>query len=142
MTTLSGFEEGLREAVMDDAEREVAAATDTLADESARNFQQYASRNDYDIEHIWQDIDVSGVRRTTNTARATVSWPGLTALFEYGVDPHVIEGNPLLAFYWEAVGEFIVTESVNWGSRTGGIPESRAIRAALAMVRRDLGGSP
>lgn len=41
-----------------------------------------------------------------------------------GTDPHPIEGNPLLAFFWEAIGEFVIvphvdhpgTEATEWWS--------------------------
>jgi len=65
-----------------------------------------------------------------------IEWPGLTALFEWGVSPHTISGNPLLHFYYERIDQWITTDEVNWGSETGGIPESRAIRNAMADIRR------
>ena len=55
-----------------------------------------------------------------------------------------MEGSPLLAFVWESppqgtrpsgAPQFVETQSVNWGSVTGGIEEARAIRGALDYIR-------
>lgn len=149
MTTLSGFEDGLRDAVLDEAEEQLRDTRDTLVDDAERNWRAYASRNDYDIDHIWQDVVADAVSRRRRSVSTRVEWPPLTTLFEYGVDPHTITGNPLLAFSWPAPPQgtrpsgapsFVVAESVNWGSVTGGIDASRAIRNALDSARTDLRG--
>jgi hypothetical protein len=139
MTTLtSGFEADLEAAVLDDAEARLRAELGPRLVALARDrWEAYASRNDYDIEHIWQDADLE-VTRDGDTVQVSVQWPELTALFEFGVSPHVIEGDPVLHFYYERIGEEITVSSVNWGSETGGIPESRAIRDALRQFRREV----
>jgi hypothetical protein len=123
------------------------SVADLLVTVAEEQFRAYAGRNDYDIEHIWQDVDGPEVTRSRDGVTAYVQWPGLTALFEFGVDPHTIEGDPVLAFYWQGPPEgtrpsgapsYVVTDSVNWGSVTGGIPEARAIRHALDVTRQDL----
>jgi len=134
----SGFETKLREAVLADAERVLREELGPLLIDTAReNFQAYAARNDYDIDHVWTDVDGPVIQRRRDRLQMRVTWPALTALFEFGVAPHTIEGNPLLHFYWDAKDQWVTTESVNWGSETGGIPESRAIRDALAVLRRE-----
>lgn len=149
MTTLSDFESSLRDALLDEAEREVADARDQLVADAESGFRSYAGRNGYDIDHIWRDVVTSAVDRRRNAVSTRVEWPPLTALFEYGVDPHTITGNPLLAFNWPAPPQgtrppgapsYVVAESVNWGSVTGGIDASRAIRNALDGMRADLRG--
>jgi|APHM01.1.fsa_nt_gi hypothetical protein len=138
MTTLNrGFESDLTDAVLDDAEEQLRDSLGPEVERLARDrWEDYARRNDYDIEHIWKEADRE-VRREGDTVRLSIEWPGLTALFEFGVSPHTIEGNPVLAFQWEGppegtrppgAPEQVVAQSVNWGSVTGGIPESRAIR--------------
>ena len=135
----SSFEDDLREAVLDDVEQQVRDDIGPMFKQTARqNFEAYASRNDYDIDHIWEDAEGPIVERDDGSVSVRVEWPGLTALFEFGVSPHTIEGNPLLHFYWEAKDQWIKTESVNWGSETGGIPESRAIRDAMNWLRREV----
>jgi len=148
LTLDSGFEADLREAVLDDVEATLRDEIGPeLADVIRENWQAYASRNGYDIDHIWEDFEGPFVDRSDGTITLRMKWPGLTALFEYGVSPHTIEGNPLLAFIWESppegtrppgAPEHIVADEVNWGSVTGGIPESRAIRDGLEWLRQTL----
>ena len=139
MATLdSGFEDDLRKAILDDVERK---ARDDIGPRLIRvareNWRAYASRNSYDIDHIPEDAELF-VDRDDDSVSIRIEWPGLTALFEWGVDPHTIDGNPLLHFYWEKIDQWVTTESVNWGSETGGIPESRAIRDALDQLGGEL----
>lgn len=140
MVTLENdFGSKLEAAVLDDVEQK---ARDEIGPRLVRvareNWQAYASRNDYDIDHVWEDVEGPIVKRDGGGVSVQIKWPGLTALFEWGVDPHTIEGNPLLHFYWEKIDQWITTESVNWGSETGGIPESRAIRDALDQLEGEL----
>ena len=139
MTTLdSGFEDALRESLLDDVETQAREIGETFMQNVEDGFRSYAARNDYDIDHVWDEVEGPHIERDDHSVRIRVEWPGLTALFEWGVDPHTISGNPLLHFYWEAKAVWITTESVNWGSETGGIPEARAIRNALEEHRREL----
>jgi hypothetical protein len=149
MTTLeSGFEDKLEAAILDDAERRLREELGARIEALARGrWQQYARRNDYDISHVWEDAE-RAVNREGDTVRLSIEWPELTALFEFGVSPHTIEGDPLLAFHWAAppegtrppgAPENVVAQSVNWGSVTGGIPESRAIRDTWRELGRVIG---
>jgi len=140
VTTLeAGFKDALREAVLEEVEQ-------TLRDDygpafkqvAAANWRAYASRHDYDIHHVWEDAEGPVVDRDGDSVTMRVEWPDLTALFEFGVSPHTIDGNPLLHFYWEEQDRWVTAESVDWGSETGGIPESRAIRDALNGLRQVL----
>lgn len=132
------FEAKLREALLADVERQVRKDVGPALKETAEaNWKAYAARNDYDISHVWDDAELS-VSRRRNAVAVRIEWPALTALFEFGVSPHTIDGNPLLHFYWEAKDQWITTESVDWGSETGGIEAARAIRDALDLTERDL----
>lgn len=140
MATLdSSFEADLREAMLDDVQQklseEIGPALKRAAEE---NWKAYANQNGYDIDHIWEDADGPFVDRSQKGVSLRIEWPGLTALFEFGVSPHTIDGNPLLHFYYERIDRWITVTSVEWGSETGGIPESRAIRDALNQIRRVL----
>lgn len=137
MTSLSSsFESDLKQAVMDDVEAKARQDIGPRLVEIARqNWQAYASRNGYDLDHIESGAELS-VDRDGDTVRIRVEWPGLTALFEWGVDPHIITGD--LHFYYEKIDQWIQTDSVNWGSETGGIPEARAIRDAVDEVGGNL----
>ena len=135
----ASFEDDLREAVLDDVEQTLREEIGPKLKAVAReNWKAYASRNDYDIEHIWEDAEGPLVDRDDSSVSLRIERPGLTALFEYGVSPHTIEGNPLLHFYYGKIDQWITVESVNWGSETGGIPESRAIRDAVDQIGRAL----
>lgn len=145
MTTLEdGFEDALRESLLDGAEEAVGEWRDQLADESERRFDAYAARNGYDLGYLGDTIETSRVRRRGNRVSATVSWGALAAIWEYGVSPFTLEASgDQLAFLWASppegtrppgAPEFVQSKSVNWGSVTGGIPEARAIRTALQVV--------
>jgi hypothetical protein len=149
MTTLDAdFDRKLKQSLLDEAEREAERIGQQLKDVAEENFKDYASENDYDVSHIWEDAAEPVVERSGDTVTVRVEWPELTALFEFGVSPHTIEGAPL-AFAWPAPPEgtrppgapaYVETESVNWGSVTGGIDEARAIRSALDLIRLNLSG--
>lgn len=133
----SDFEEKLLEATLDDIEQTVRTELAPLLIETAKqNWQSYASKNDYEIDHIWTDVEGPIVEREDGRITIRLEWPPLTALFEWGVTPHTIEGNPMLHFYWEEIDQWIKTDEVEWGSRTGGIDESRAIRDATETLRQ------
>ena len=144
MTTIDGFEDALREDLMEQAEAEVAERRDQLAQESGDRFDAYANRHGYDIGFIADGIETSSVERRGNRVSAAVSWPEYTSLYEYGVSPFTLQASgDQLAFLWQSPPQgtrppgapsFVQAESVNWGSVTGGIPEARAIRTALQVV--------
>lgn len=148
MTTLDAdFEDQLAEAMLDDAEEQAEEIGAEFKDTAEQNFRAYASRNDYDISHIWEDVEGPTVTRSSRAVTIELIWPELSAIFEFGADPHTISGD--LAFFWESPPQgtrpdgapsFVQTQTVNWGSVTGGINESRSIRNALAELRRELGG--
>ena len=150
MTTVDGFEDALRDDLMDQAEAEVAERRDQLAQESGDRFDAYASRHGYDLGFLADGIETSGVRRQGNRVSATVSWPEYTSLYEYGVSPFTLQASgDQLAFLWQSPPQgtrppgapsFVQAESVNWGSVTGGIPEARAIRTALQVVGQAMEG--
>jgi hypothetical protein len=143
MQLKDSFEDDLQEVVLDVVEQTVREDIGPMLKQTARqNFEAYASRNDYDIDYIWEDAKGPIVDRSDDGVSVRIEWPGLTALFEFGVDPHPTEGNPELHFKWEnapsGAPEWVQTERVNWGSETGGIPESRAVRDAMNWLRAEL----
>lgn len=137
MSLEASFEADLEEAILDDVEQTLQDELGpTLMDVAEANWKGYAQANGYDINHIWEDAEGPFVGRSGDSVELRIEWPALTALFEFGVSPHTIEGNPLLHFYWAEKDQWVKTESVDWGSETGGIPESRAIRDAMNWLRR------
>ncbi|AFZ74560.1 hypothetical protein [Natronobacterium gregoryi] len=145
---LPNFEDDLREAVLDDVEQTLQEELGPELERVAReNWQSYASRHGYDIDFVWGDVDGPIVERDRDSVTLRLEWPGLSALFEFGVDPHTKSGNPVLAFEWASppegtrppgAPEYVVAEEINWGSVTGGISESRAVRDAMNWLRRSL----
>jgi len=140
------FESDLADAVMADATEGANGLGQRLKDTAERNWRRYAASQGYDIEHIWNDAEGPFVRATGDRIQIRIEYPALTALFEWGVSPHTIEGNPLLAFHWASppqgtrppgAPEYVVAQEVNWGSVTGGIDASNAIGNAL----REVGGT-
>lgn len=134
---VDGLADGAREDFLDDIERKFREEIGPKLKRIAKaNWKAYAQRNEYDIDHVWEDASEPIVERDGDSVSVRIEWPELTALFEFGVSPHTIEGDPLLHFYYERIDQWITTESVNWGSETGGINESRAIRDAMNQIRR------
>lgn len=143
MTTLRDFGRKAEQALLEKAEPYAEALGERLKDAAEENFKEYASRNGYDIDHIWREATLSVTRRG-NEYHIEVQWPGLTAIYEFGVDPFVLEGSPTLSFSWDSPPQgtrppgapsYVVADKVNWGSVTGGIEEARAIRGALDFIR-------
>lgn len=132
-----------REALLDDIEQKLVGERDNLVFRTVQQAHQllenYATRNDYTegpLIDSFAGVDSSRGRRSV---QAEWSWDHKVMQFwEFGVSPHTIEGNPLLHFYWDEIGQWVQTESVMWGSKTGGIPPSRAVRDSLTWLRREL----
>lgn len=139
MATLNAdFEDDLRAALLDEVERRLEDEIGPQLMSVARgNWQRYAQANGYDISFIHEEATYA-VERDGDSVDLRVEWPELTALFEFGVSPHTIQGNPVLHFYYDRIDQWVTTEEVEWGSETGGIPESRAIRDSLLWLRRIL----
>lgn len=153
------FEEKLAAAVLPD-EEQTRALGERLKAIAEDNWRAYMAANGYDLEHVVRDAEVLDVEAGDRRSSVRVEWP-FSALFEFGVDPHVIEasGASVLAFEWpEMEGEefgntgrnfeevfaetwpTVFFPAVNWGSESGGIPASRAVRDALMEFRQDMRG--
>jgi len=153
----SDFEAKATEAFLPDDEQ-AEALGNQMVDIAEKKWRAYMSVNDYDLEHIVQDVRGPMVEQNGNSVSIRVEWP-FSAMFEFGVDPHVIEAKDasVLAFPWpEMEGEefgdtgknfeevfadtwpVVFLPKVNWGSRTGGIPKARAVRDMLLELRGEL----
>jgi len=141
MVTLeSSFESDLREAVLEEAEQEFIGRRANLAFEFVELVHEllraYGERHGYDVESTIDSLGEPQVKRSGDRLTITVGWNSpQMARWEWGVEPHTITGSPL-HFYWEETDQWVMTDKVNWGSETGGIPESRAIRDALNQFER------
>lgn len=131
------------DALLDDAEARLYGDADNLAFEflqdANENLRDYGERNEYNYQPVLESGQVTETRRTATSVSARVEWLHEVAnMWEVGISPHTINGNPLLHFYWERIGQWIQTESVEWGSITGGVPAARFVRDAIASWRAKL----
>lgn len=162
MTTLDGFEDNLRESVMEDAETALYGGQGNIAFQFLRaanqNFEEYASRNDYDLDSIIESGQVTDTQRSANRVSVTIEWTsGLTGIYEFGASEHTIDGDPVLSFIWSDPPEW-VKDAFPQGRTSGGqfvsgwrvyfaevshpgVPESRAIRSALSFLELQTEGS-
>lgn len=160
MATLeSGFEEGLREALLDDAEQRMVGEQANLAFQFAElvhtRLRAYGQRHGYDVESTIDSLGQVEVTRHGNRIEITVGWESeQMARWEFGVSPHTIRGNPILSFVWENPPDWVRQEFDQARGEGGqfesgwrvflpevehpGIPESRAIRDSLHALREVL----
>ncbi|MDS0280298.1 hypothetical protein NDI85_21165 [Halomicroarcula sp. S1AR25-4] len=143
VTVVDAPAESAREAILDDIERKLVGEQENLVFQTVQRahqqLQSYADRNGYTEGPLLDSFAGVDASRGRRSVQAEWSWDHKVMQFwEFGVAPHTIEGNPLLHFYWEAADQWVKTESVEWGSETGGIPPSRAVRDSLNWLRREL----
>lgn len=130
----AGFEDKLRRAMAEEIQDSVVDEPGNLAfdlrQQIAENFRRYASRYGYDLEEVIAGLRVTDVERRRDGVRLTIQGDHPIGLFEYGADPHRIEGDPL---HWvdEATGEDVFATHVDHP----GLPEARAFRDALQWLR-------
>jgi hypothetical protein len=131
-----------RQAFLDSAEQALVGQRGNLVSQAVQeaheNLQAYASQQGYDIEFL--ESEFAGVDVDRGQRALTVEWAWeseLAAYYEFGVAPHTIRGDPL-HFYWAEKDQWIQTDEVEWGSETGGIPESRWVRDSLHWLRREV----
>lgn len=152
------FESDLKQHILDEHGEAIAEGVGGWVVETAEEkWRRYAQANDYDIDHVWEDVEGPETTRVGDDLHVRIMWP-FSSQFEFGVDPHVIEASDadMLAFPWpEMEGEefgdtgknfeevfaetwpVVFFPKVNWGSRTGGIPKARAVRDMLRELRRE-----
>ncbi|WP_434531040.1 hypothetical protein ACODNH_05355 [Haloarcula sp. NS06] len=134
----------LRQSLLDGVEETMVGAQGNLVYQSVQQahnaIDSYAGQQGYDLEFFSETFAGVDFTRDRMSIHVEWSWQGdLPMFYEFGVSPHTIEGDPLLHFFWEEADQWIQTESVEWGSETGGIPESRAVRDSLNWLRREVG---
>jgi hypothetical protein len=155
-----GFEAATERALLDDAESRLvgqqAALIYDFIEAVHDRLREYARRNDYDIDSTIDSLATPEVSRREDSVEIVVGWESdQMARWEFGVSPHTIDGNPILSFVWADPPQWVREEfdeadsgdgwrvffkSVNWGSDTGGIPASRAIRESLRDLEAILNG--
>ncbi|MCD2204412.1 hypothetical protein [Halobacterium sp. KA-6] len=135
--------QGAREAFLDSAQSALVGQRGNLVSQAVSEahdqLASYASEQGgyaYDpVEESFQGVTVDRGQRGLTIEW---SWGHVAAgLWEFGVPPHTIRGDPL-HFYWAAKDQWIQTDEVNWGSETGGISEARWVRDSLHWLRREV----
>ena len=147
------FEAQLQASVLADAEQRFREELVPAAVERSNEIlRDYGQRLDYNVAPVIEAQTEPAFTRESGRITAFWGWFHPAAPhFEFGVSPHTISGNPILSFVWETPPQWVREEferegdgwrvffhEVNWGSDTGGIPESRFVRDALAWLRREL----
>lgn len=140
------------EPFLDEAEHELVGKTNPVVWQAIRvshgALRSYGGRHGYDVDPIIDSLQAPDVSRTTDTLTVTWGWEHVAApFFNYGSDPHTIEGNPYLSFVWEdppsgaadrwpaeGDGVRVVIDSVDHP----GLPESRYIQAGLEWLRQEV----
>jgi len=101
--------------------------------------KEYGQRHDYHVAPITESVALLDTSAAGRRATARWGWQHDAApFFNFGVAPHTIGGSPLLHFFWDEVGQWVQTEQVEWGSNTGGIPESRFVQSSMDWLRQEL----
>jgi hypothetical protein len=153
MTTLnSGFEDDLREALLDDVERELVGKQDNLVfqfvDRAHEVLEEYGQRHDYDVEPVIESLGQPEVDRGEGYITVRIGWSHEAApYFQMGTSDHEIQGNPVLSFIWESPPTWVRHEFDREGDGfrvflpevdVSGLPESRFVRSALDWLRREV----
>jgi len=159
MTTLDGFDDAARQAVLDDVERKVLARGDNLhqrfIEQAHDRLRDYGQRYDYDVEPIIDSLVVTERRRTASGVTVKLEWQHEAAgFFAIGTRPHNIQGQPILSFVWEDPPQWVREQFDRARAEGGqfergwrvffpevdvaGIPESRYIRNTIEWLRQEL----
>jgi len=158
VTSLPDFEADARTALTARAAVEAQELMENFVELVHARLDSYAQANGYDIQSTKESV--SSVTTDVQPGRVTarVEWQNpQIGRYEFGVEPHEIRAKnaEVLSFVWKSPPEWVKDEfdqarasggqfesgwrvffeSVEWGSDTGGIPASRAIRNSLNGLR-------
>jgi hypothetical protein len=158
MATLEGgFEDDLREALLDDVEQKLVGQKASLVYEFVElvhtNLRAYAQRHGYDVESTIDSLGTPQVDRSAGKISVRVGWQSeQMSRWEFGTSDHTVSGDPL-SFVWHNPPQWVREEFDQARSggqfasgyrvfldevEVSGLPESRAIRDALNGLRRVL----
>lgn len=132
-----------RQAFLDSAEAALVGEQGNLISqavgEAHENLAGFAdAQGGYEYAPVEDSFDGVEVDRGQRELVVEWSWTHVAAgLWEFGVPPHTIRGDPL-HFYWAEKDQWVQTDEVNWGSESGGIPEARWVRDSLHWLRREV----
>lgn len=143
MTSLdSGFEADLRDAILDEAERELVGKQGNIVHEFVQDvhdrLRAYGRRHDDDVEHAIESLGQPVVERTANSITVRIGWEATEMVFfEMGTSDHTVDGDPVLVFDFDETEYPHLAEMFPEGTAylpdvdVSGLPESRAVRDSL-----------
>lgn len=155
----SGFERSLKEALLDDVERQLTGTRGNLIFETIQRsheiLEQYGQEHDYDVQGVIESLQQPEVVRSGSTVSVRWGWDHPAApFFQLGTSDHTIQGNPVLSFVWEDPPQWVRKEFEQARGGGGqfesgwrvffaevdvqGLPASRFVREALRWLRREL----
>jgi len=151
----AGFEDELREAVLDNAQHELIGKQDNLIAQAISRvhgrLDKYGREFDYRVEPLKQSLQPVDVERSSGQLTIRFGWSHEAMPYlEFGTSEHTIEGDPVLSFVWEErhdPPEWVREEFDQEGDgyrvflpevEVAGVKETRAVRDAVAWLRREL----
>jgi len=140
-----------RQALLDNVESTMVGSRDNLVSQTVQRahgrLERYAGRvDDYNVEPLIDSFDGVDATRDRTSIHAEWSWSHEAFRYmEFGTSDHTIDGDPVLAFEFDA-GEYpYLDEMFPDGTaflpsvEVSGLPESRAVRSSLNWLRREVG---
>lgn len=107
--------------------------------------RSYGTRSDYDTDPIEESFTGVDVSRSGDTLTITWGWDHPAAIyFNNGTSDHTINGNPVLAFEFDAAEYPHLDEMFPDGTaflpsvEVSGLPQSRFVQAGLNWLRQEL----
>lgn len=156
MTSLgSSFEDELARSLLDQAEHELVGKQDNLVHQAIQfvrgRLERYGREHDYRVQPVLDSLEPVEVDRSDRSVTVRFGWSHEAfGYLEFGTSAHTIEGNPVLSFVWEQrhdPPEWVAEEFEKEGDgyrvflpevEVAGVRETRALRDAIHMVRRQL----
>lgn len=143
------FDNGLREALLDDIEHHARQDLGPELEAKANDLlSRYGERHDYDVGTLVEAAETEVVR-DSSSVRIVLRYPDPALLFERGTVDHAIEakGDGVLSFIWEDPPRWVQEEFEPEGDgyrvflpsvEVSGLPEAAFLRDALNEMRRRL----
>jgi len=147
MTTLAGFEDDARDALLDDLEAHAREEIAPAVQQRAHGIlEAYGREHDYDVESIIEAGETS-VEQRGGAVVVRWGWPEPAIFFERGTVDHVVEATnaDVLSFVWEDPPDWVREEYEREGDgwrvflpsvEVSGLPEARFIRDTLSWLRQ------
>ena len=83
-------------------------------DEAPKDTGAFAGAHGHEVQRLPNGVRITaGAGVGGRRMRGRIGPQQLAQIVVGGSRPHLIEGNPLLAFYWEKAGKFMILPSVN-----------------------------